>query len=69
MNIERKELAVIILKVIIYACTLLLAALGAVAVTSCTITRQSDVVGRAIIVTSDTTIINHSGTIKFPRNK
>ena len=35
--------------------------------TSCTVTRSSDVDGRAVIVTTDTTVINHSGTFKFPK--
>ena len=67
MDMNTKEYVIITLRVIIYACTLVLAALGAVAMTSCTIQRESTIQGRAIIVTSDTTYINHQGTISFPK--
>lgn len=64
---DKKDIVTIVLKCVVYACTLLLAALGAVAVTSCTIQRQSEISGRAVIVTTYTTVINHSGIIHFPK--
>lgn len=65
---DRKELLKIIIKVLIYALGLFGAYLGVSAVTSCTIQRSSEAVGRAVIVTNDTTIVNHHGSITF-RNK
>lgn len=64
---NKKELAVILLKCILYACTLFLAALGASALTSCGFVRDTSVNGRAVIVTVDTTYINHTSTLKYPR--
>lgn len=61
----KKEIVIIILKVIIYAVTLILAALGVTSVTSCTVSRESTSSGRAVIVTTDTTVIDHSGVLKF----
>lgn len=58
----------ILIKVILYAVTLIAAAFGVSAVTSCTVQRQSVSNGRAVIVTTDTTVIEHSGIIKFPKN-
>lgn len=61
----KKEIVIIILKVIIYAVTLILAALGVSTVTSCTVSRESTSSGRAVIVTTDTTVIDHSGVLEF----
>lgn len=61
----KKEIVIIILKVIIYAVTLILAALGVTSVTSCTVSRESTSSGRAVIVTTDTTVIDHSGVLEF----
>lgn len=58
----------IIIKVILYAVTLIAAAFGVSAMSSCTVQRQSTSSGRAVIVTTDTTVIEHSGIIKFPKN-
>lgn len=62
---DKKEIIKIVIKVLIYALGLLGAYFGVSAMTSCTITRTSDIKGRAVIVTTDTTVVNHSGTIKF----
>lgn len=61
----KKEIVIIILKVIIYAVTLILAALGVTSVMSCTVSRESTSSGRAVIVTTDTTVIDHSGVLEF----
>lgn len=63
----KKDFCIILLKGLIYVCTLVLAVLGVSAVTSCTIQRESLISGKAVIVTNDTTYINHSGTIHFPK--
>lgn len=65
---DKKELLKIVIKVLIYALGLFGAYFGVSAVTSCTIQRSADSVGRAVIVTSDTTIVNHHGSISF-RNR
>ena len=69
MDINKKDLAIVALKTIIYTCTLLLAVLGAAAVTSCSVSRQSVIDGKATIITTDTTFIHHSGNITFPKTK
>lgn len=58
----KKEILIIVLKVVIYACTLALGLLGVHAMTSCTYHRGLDSSGRAVVVTVDTTVINHSGS-------
>lgn len=64
---EKQEIIKIIIKVLIYALGLIGAYYGVSAMTSCTVTRTSDIKGRAVIVTTDTTVIHHSGSIKFPK--
>lgn len=64
---NKKDICFIILKVVIYACTLALGVLGASALTSCSASRNVDVVGKTTIVTVDTTHINHNTYIKFPK--
>lgn len=62
----KKEILIIALKVIIYACGLILGILGvSAAVTSCTVHRALDARGRAVIVTTDTIVVNHSGTLEL----
>lgn len=63
----KKDLIVIFLKVIIYAAGLLLAWLGVSTLTSCSVSHQVDAEGRCIIVTSDTTTVNHRGFVYFPK--
>lgn len=63
----KKEIIKIVLKVLIYALGLIGAYFGVTSMTSCTVHRSSDIQGRAVIVTTDTTVINHSGSIKFPK--
>lgn len=64
---NKKDFLIIFLKVVIYACTALLAVLGVSAMTSCTASRDFDVVGKTTIVTTDTTLINHNTYIKYPK--
>lgn len=64
---DKKDFFVISLKVVIYACTLILVALGAAAMTSCTIQRDTSINGKTTIVTTDTTYINHNGFIIYPK--
>lgn len=61
----KKDIAIIVLKTVIYVAGLVLAALGVSAMASCTVSRQSSSVGRAVVVTTDTTVIDHSGVLEF----
>lgn len=63
---SKKDFFIIFLKVVIYACTALLAVLGVSAMTSCSSSRSVDVFGKTTIVTVDTTRINHNTFIKYP---
>ena len=62
---DKKELLKIIIKVLIYALGLLGTFFGVSAVTSCTVQRTSEHVGKAVIVTVDTTVVNHSGKLRL----
>lgn len=64
---SKKDLATIVLKTIIFLCSALLAVLGVSAVTSCAYARNTAVNGRATIVTIDTTYIDHTSTLKYPK--
>lgn len=64
---SKKDICILILKVVIYACTLVLGVLGVTAMTSCSASRDVDIVGKTIIVTVDTTRINHNTFIKYPK--
>ena len=64
---SKKDICIIILKVVIYACTAILAVLGVSAMTSCSSSRNVDVVGKTTIVTIDTTRINHNTYIVYPK--
>ena len=57
----------LILKILSAILAVLCGYFGVTSFTSCTVTRSSDIQVRAVIVTTDTTVINHSGTIKFPK--
>lgn len=66
---DKKDIFIICIKTLIYALTAILAVLGVSAMTSCSASRSVDVNGRAVIVTTDTTFVNHSSVIKFPKMK
>lgn len=57
----------LILKILAAILAVLCSWFGVTSFTSCTVTRTSDFQGRAVIVTIDTTVIDHSGTINFPK--
>ena len=63
---DKKEIIVIVIKVLIYALGLISAAFGVSALTSCTAaqhTYKSE--GRTLIVTNDTTVISHDGALSI----
>ena len=64
---SKKDFFIILLKVVIYACTAILAVLGVSAMTSCSASRNVDVVGKTTIITTDTTYIHHNIYIKYPK--
>ena len=61
---DKKAILVIVLKVAIYALGLIATAFGISSLTSSAFQRPSVVDGRATIVTTDTTYIQHSGYLK-----
>lgn len=61
---DKKEIIGIVIKVAIYALTLIGAALGVYAMSSCTTQARVESVGRTYIYTHDTTIVNHDAFIK-----
>ena len=63
---DKKEIIIIVIKVLIYALGLIAAAFGVSAITSCTTaqhTYKSD--GRTVIITNDTTIVHHDGALSI----
>lgn len=60
-----KEIIKIFIKVLIYALGLIAAYLGVSSLTSCSASRDVSVSGRATIITSDTTYLNHGRTFNY----
>lgn len=61
----KKQILILILKVVIYACTLLLGILGVSSLTSCSVSRDTSVVGKATIITTDTTYVLHNTFLNY----
>ena len=66
-NMEKKDIIVIIIKVILYACTLILGVLGVTSLTSCSVAKDTSVVGKATIITTDTTFVLHNTYLVYPK--
>lgn len=64
---DKKDIFVIIIKVIIYACTLILGVLGISSLSSCSVSRDTSVVGKATIITTDTTYVLHNTFLSYPK--
>ena len=64
---NKKDILILILKIVIYGCTLALGVLGVSAMASCSASRDVDVVGKTTIVTTDTTLIHRNTYIKYPK--
>lgn len=64
---DRKIIFKFIVKVLLYALTLIASYLGVSSFTSCTAYRSVDSVGRSRIIVVDTTIVSHTGSynLKF----
>lgn len=65
----KKEIIQIILKVVIYALGLIAAYFGVTSLTSCSTSHNVDASGRTTIVTVDTTIVKHNGSVRFKNFK
>lgn len=64
---SKKDILILVLKIVIYGCTLALGVLGVSAMASCSASRDVDIVGKTTIVTTDTTLIHHNTFIKYPK--
>ena len=64
-NFMKTELLKILIKVLIYALSLIAAYFGVTSLTSCSTSRDVVIKGRATIVTSDTTFIDHSRLFNY----
>nr|DAG71362.1 MAG TPA: hypothetical protein [Microviridae sp.] len=60
-----KELIKLICKILLYIITALASYFGVVSLTSCSTSRDVVVKGRAVIVTNDTTIIDHGRVFNY----
>ena len=63
----KKDFIIIALKVLVYLFGLLLAYFGVSSLASCSASHSIDAFGRTVVTTTDTTYINHSGYIYFPK--
>lgn len=64
---DKKDIFIVVLKVIIYACTLVLSVLGVTSLTSCSVQRDTTIAGKATIITTDTTYVLHNSFINYPK--
>lgn len=64
---DKKDILIIIIKVIIYACTLILGVLGISSLASCSLAKDTSVVGKATIITTDTTYVLHNTYLAYPK--
>lgn len=63
----KKNIWIIVLKTLAYAITLVLGFLGVSSLASCSVQRDVSSVGKATIITVDTTVVRHDGYIKFKK--
>lgn len=61
----RKDLIKFVVKVLLYALTLIASYLGVASLSSCTASRSVESYGRAKVVVTDTTTIDHRGLLNF----
>ena len=65
----KKNLLIVLLKVVVFTATALLSVLGVTTLTSCNTSKSVDVVGRTHIYTTDTTTVNHKTFFSYPKVK
>lgn len=63
----KKNIWILVLKIIVYAATLALGFLGVSSLASCAMQRNVSSAGKATIITVDTTVIRHDGYINFKK--
>lgn len=63
----KKNIWILVLKTLAYAITLALGFLGVSSLVSCSVQRDVSSVGKATIITVDTTVIRHNGYINFKK--
>lgn len=61
---NKNEWIKIIIKVVIYALGLIATALGITSLTSCQTSHGVTSTGKAVVITTDTTIIKHNGFVR-----
>lgn len=61
----KKETTIFVLKLVVAVATAILGVLGASSLVSCDVHKYIESKGKAVIVTVDTTIVNHDGSITF----
>lgn len=61
----KKDLIKFIVKVLLYALTLIASYLGVASLSSCTASRSVESYGRAKVVITDSTFIDHRGLLNF----
>lgn len=64
---EKKDFIIIIIKVIVYVCTLILSVLGVSSLTSCSVQRDTTISGKATIITTDTTYVLHNSFFNYQK--
>lgn len=64
---DKKDIITIVIKVIVYACTLILGVLGVTSLASCSVQRDTTIAGKATIITTDTTYVLHNSFINYPK--
>lgn len=64
---DKKDILIIVIKVIVYACTLILSVLGVTSLTSCSVQRDTTISGKATIITTDTTYVLHNSFFNFQK--
>lgn len=60
-----KDIIKFIVKVLLYALTLIASYLGVASLTSCSASHSVESYGRTKVVVTDTTLIDHSGLLNF----
>ncbi len=64
---DKKDIIVIVIKVIVYACTLILSVLGVTSLTSCSVQRDTTIAGKSTIITTDTTYVLHNSFFNYQK--
>lgn len=66
---DKKDWIIVILKTLCYFLGLILTSLGVVALTSCSVSKDTTIAGKATIISTDTTYILHNTLINYPKHK